>query len=414
MFFLSFFTSFFHVVSQNITSFVESYLLYYRMKPKGSVLMKNDIKIIFHIDLNAFFCSCAIIKEPYLKDKVFAVGGSAASRRGVISTSSYSARKLGIKSAMSINDALNIYPKLVLVPLDFNLYKKCSNQFFEFLRNYSDTILEGSIDEAYVDMTEKSKTMHPLEIAKGIQEGLLQRFQLPCSIGIGPTLFLAKMASDMQKPLGITVLRKRDIVSKLFPLPIKEMYGIGKKTYPRLEAIGIKTIGDFTKKENKETILSIMSEQSYLSYLDHIMGRSSDIIDPKKYAIPKSISNETTLNYMMDEQDAIFKIIKEILEHTHERLVSDELVTKTIGIRFKMDNFELMTRSQSLDEYTDDYDLILSVIESLFEKHYDGKPVRLVGVSLGSIIQKRDLKIDINLFNYEEMSKRLDKIYKNS
>jgi DNA polymerase-4 len=384
------------------------------MKPKGSVLMKNDVKIIFHIDLNAFFCSCAIIKEPYLKDKVFAVGGSATSRRGVISTSSYSARKLGIKSAMSINDALHIYPKLILVPLDFNLYKKYSNHFFEFLKNYSDTILEGSIDEAYVDMTEKSKTMHPLEIAKGIQEGLLLRFQLPCSIGIGPTLFLAKMASDMQKPMGITVLRKKDIVSKLFSLPIKEMYGIGKKTYPRLEAIGIKKIGDFTKKENKEAILNIMSEQSYLSYLDHIMGRSSDVIDTKKYAIPKSISNETTLNYAMDEKEPLFKIITEILEHTHERLVNEELVTKTIGIRLKTDEFISMTRSQTLDEYTDDYDTIYNVVESLFEKHYDQKPLRLVGVSLASIIQKRDLKIDINLFNYEEMSKRLEKIYKKS
>jgi DNA polymerase IV len=384
------------------------------MIPKGSVLLKNDVKIIFHIDLNAFFCSCAIIKEPYLKDKVFAVGGSATSRRGVISTSSYSARKLGIKSAMSINDALHIYPKLILVPLDFSLYKKYSNHFFDFLKNYSDTILEGSIDEAYVDMTEKSKTMHPLEIAKGIQEGLLQRFQLPCSIGIGPTLFLAKMASDMQKPLGITVLRKKDIVSKLFLLPIKDMYGIGKKTYPKLEAIGIKKIGDFTKKENKEAILNIMSEQSYLSYLDHIMGRSSDIIDTKKYAIPKSISNETTLNYSMDESEAIFKIMTEILEHTHERLVDDELVTKTIGIRLKTDEFVSITRSQTLDEYTDDYETIYNVVESLFEKHYDRKPIRLVGVSLGSIIQKRDLKIDINLFNYEEMSKRLEKIYKKS
>ncbi|MFA7055907.1 MAG: DNA polymerase IV, partial [Acholeplasmataceae bacterium] len=306
--------------------------------------MKNKVKIIFHIDLNAFFASCAVIKDPYLKDKAFVVGGSATFKRGVVSTASYEARKLGIHSAMNINDALRIYPKLIIIPTQFSLYHKYSNLFFQFLKRYSNIILAGSIDEAYVDMTEKSKDKHPLELAKEIQEGLLKEHQLPCSIGIAPTLFLAKMASDMKKPLGITVIRKKDIVEKLFPLPIKEMYGIGKKTYPKLESLGIHTIGDFTKKEFKNSILSIMSEQSYDSYLDHIMGRSSDIIDPKKYQIPQSISNETTLNYPMDQYDAILQILKDLLEQTHERLVKEELVAKTIGIKLRTSDFDTFSR----------------------------------------------------------------------
>ncbi|MDR4969231.1 MAG: hypothetical protein RG740_06400, partial [Acholeplasmataceae bacterium] len=189
--------------------------------------MKKDIKIIFHIDLNAFFASCAMIKDPYLKDKVFVVGGSSTSRRGVISTASYPARKLGIHSAMNINDALRIYPKLIIVPTEFNLYQKYSNLFFSYLKQFSNIILAGSIDEAYVDMTEASKNKHPLELAKQIQDGLMETHGLPCSIGIASTLFLAKMASDMLKPMGITVLRKKDIVHKLFSLPIQDMYGIG-------------------------------------------------------------------------------------------------------------------------------------------------------------------------------------------
>jgi DNA polymerase-4 len=378
---------------------------------KGRVLMKKDIKIIFHIDLNAFFASCAVIKEPYLKDKVFVVGGSSTSRRGVISTASYAARKLGIHSAMSIIDALSIYPKLVIVPLNFSLYHKYSQIFFNHLKKYSSIVLEGSIDEAYVDMTEASKTKHPLELAKEIQKTLLEEHQLPCSIGIASTLFLAKMASDMQKPLGITVLRKKDIVSKLFPLPIKDMYGIGKKTYPRLEAIGIQTIGDFTKKEHKNIILNVMSEQSYDAYLEHIMGHSSDVVDPKRYAIPKSISNETTLNYNMDSSDAIFKIMQELLEHTHERLTHEELVTKTVGIRLRTHEFETINRSTTFLEHTDDYYLIHEAIEHLFEIHYNQKPIRLIGVFFSQVILKRDLKKDINLFNYQELTKREEQLY---
>ena len=373
--------------------------------------MKKNVKIIFHIDLNAFFASCAAIKEPYLKDKAFVVGGSSTFRRGVVSTASYQARKMGIHSAMNINDAMRIHPKLIIVPLQFSLYQKYSKLFFNYLKQYSSIILEGSIDEAYVDMTKQAETKHPMELAKELQDGLMQAHQLPCSIGIASTLFLAKMGSDMKKPLGITVLRKSDIVGKLFPLPIREMYGIGKKTYPRLEAVGIETIGEFTKQENLEKIMSVMSESSYLSYLDHIMGRSSDLIDPKRYAIPKSISNETTLNYNMDNAESILKIIVELLESTHERLVKEELVAKTIGIKLRDSEFITINRSKTFDFHTDDYQSFYDAVESLFEENYDTQPIRLVGVFLNSVVLKKDLKEDYNLFTYQELTKREEKIY---
>jgi DNA polymerase-4 len=373
--------------------------------------MKKDIKIIFHIDLNQFFASCAIIKEPYLKDKVFVVGGNAAFRRGVISTASYQARKYGIKSGMNINDAFNLYPKLIVVPLNFSLYQKYSNLFFSFLKKYSNLVLEGSIDEAYIDMTELSKKRHPLEIAKDLQNGLYESYQLQSSIGIASTLFLAKMASDMKKPMGITVLRKKDIVNTLFPLPISDCYGIGKKTYPRLIALGIHTIGDFTKEINQEKILEIMSKQSYESYLDHIMGRSSDVIDPKRYQIPKSISNETTLNYNLDQVDVILKMLKELLEQTHDRLVKEELVTKTVGIKLKDDQFNTINRSYTFKTHTDDFDSLYQEMENLLEDNFKNQKIRLLGIFLNSVMLKKDLKIDYNLFNYQEFSKREIKIY---
>ena len=129
------------------------------------------------------------LKNHISRIRFFVVGGNPMTRRGVVSTASYPARKLGIHSAMAINDAFRIYPKLIIVPIQFNLYQKYSHLFFQYLRKYSSLVLEGSIDEAYVDMTELSETKHPLEIAKEIQEGLLKEYGLPCSIGIASTLF---------------------------------------------------------------------------------------------------------------------------------------------------------------------------------------------------------------------------------
>lgn len=368
--------------------------------------MKNEVKIIFHIDLNAFYCSCAIIKEPYLKGKVFVIGGSGVTRRGVISTASYKARRYGIGSAMTLTDAFDRYPKLVVVPSDFKLYRKYSKLFFDYLRTYADLVLPASIDEAYIDMTEQSKTKHPLEIAKEIQEGLMDLYQLPCSIGIAPTLFLAKMASDMKKPLGVTVIRKKDIVKKLFPLPIKEMHGIGKKTYPKLEQIGIKTIGDFTKKQYQEDILNIMSSSSYQGYISLIMGRSNDIVDPKKYSVHQSISNETTLNYVIDQSDIVLKVIDDLIDVTYQRLIKEEYVVKTVGIKFKYQDFKTTTRSFSFNDYHDDKSLIIEQIHELVETYYHQEPVRLIGVSFQQIMLKKDVKVDINLFNYQQFTHR--------
>lgn len=374
--------------------------------------MKKEVKIIFHIDLNAFFATCAIIKEPYLANKIFVVGGSAAMRKGVLSTASYKARELGIKSGMSIHEALNIYPQLLVVPLDFKLYHKQSMIFFNFLKKYSNLILKGSIDEAYVDMTELSKTRHPLEIAKEIQDTLYKEYKLPVSIGIGPTLFLAKMASELKKPLGITVIRRRDIEDKILPLSIKDMFGIGKKTAPLLVERGILTIGDFLKKENKSKILEIMKLPMYESYIEHILGYSSDVVDPKKYAIPKSVTNETTLNFPIDQTDLVINEIKEMFSIAYDRLISDELIAKGVTIKFKTKDFKLITRSQVLNDYTDERDILYHAIEELVEQHYKNEPVRLIGCGFYQVMQKRDLKIDYNLFTYDTMSKRENDLFR--
>ena len=186
----------------------------------------NNARVIFHIDMNAFFASCELIKRPYLKDKPFAIGVRYSSK-GVLSTSNYVARKYGVYSAMSVSMALKKCPNLIILDCDYNYYVECSKSFFRIIYEYTDKVEPASIDEAFIDVTDIN--MHPLEFAKLLQKRIYDECKLPSSIGIGPTLFLAKMASDMKKPMGITVVRIRDIAKKIFPLDLSDMFGIGKK-----------------------------------------------------------------------------------------------------------------------------------------------------------------------------------------
>ncbi|MBN3490214.1 DNA polymerase IV [Acholeplasma equirhinis] len=365
--------------------------------------MQKKVKIIFHIDMNAFYASCAMIKEPYLKHKVFVVGGQLSSNRGVISTASYKARKLGIKAAMGLAEALKIYPRLLVVPTDFNLYREKSELFMNLLSEYSNLMLPASIDEAYLDVTELVETRHPLEIAKEIQTRLYKDHQLPCSIGIAPTLFLAKMASDLKKPLGITVLRKRDVKKILYPLDVADIHGIGKQTYPKLHKLGIQTIGDFMNPDNYSKILTVMKPETYQVHRSDVLGESSNIIEPEKYSIPKSISSENTFNYDVLESSVILNEIFNQLKECVRRLNKHEMYAKTVSIKLKKaKDFSLITRSLTLDDYTDDFILFKDKIETLFETHFDGDPVRLAGAGLSNLLLKKDRKIPYNLFTYQK------------
>lgn len=379
--------------------------------------MKSSVRVIFHIDLNAFFASVEMIENPQLKHKVFAVGGGLSfNRGGILTTASYKARQYGIRSAMTISQALSLYPKLIVVPSRHGLYQQYSQKFIDYLRTYTPLVWQVSIDEAFMDVTD-IEGIHPLALAKQIQTQLVKLYQLPSSIGIAPTLFLAKMGSDMKKPMGITVIRKRDVKQKIYPLPIKDMYGLGKKTYPRLEKLGILTISDFVDMNNQAKVLSVISKKNYDSYLLDIHGLSSNKVDPTKYALPKSISNETTLSFDTDIESVIKDTLIAQLKDAYPRMVSDQLQTKTIGIRIRYHNFETTQKVKTIAQYTDNYTLIEDTIIELFEAFYNGKPVRLIGVSLNNLKLKSEITPPYDLFTYQKISENesteLSEIVKN-
>lgn len=369
--------------------------------------MSAKEKTIFHVDLNAFYASVEMILDPYLKRRVFAVGGSRFYfNGGVITTASYKARKYGIRSGMTINDALKKYPRLIVVPNNHAAYKKYSNIFINYLKTFTNQVLQASIDEAYLDVTDLVKDKDPYELAVFIQQQLYKEHQLPTSIGIGPTLFLAKMGSDYKKPMGITIVNKEDIKEKLYHLPVNRVFGIGKKTTERLLEINIKTIEQLMDYNNKNQIIETIGDNAYYSFQLDLLGQSSNYVDINKYAVPKSISNETTLSANIDIIDALYEILNELFEETYTRLIKEKLLCKNVFVKIRYDNFTTTTKTTTLADYEKDYHSLFYAIRDLFDAYYNGKPVRLIGLGFGGIIKEENFQEDRNLFNYEKLDKK--------
>ena len=372
--------------------------------------VKQSYKVIFHIDMNAFFCNVACIKNPELRGKAFAIGREN-STKGVISTASYEARKYGIHSALSQAEAIKLYPKLIIINSNYDDYVFYHKKFVDLIKGYTNLIEVASIDELYADMTEISKKKHPILLAKEIQERLLHEYKLPCSIGIAPTLYLAKMASDIKKPLGVTVIRIREIKKILYPLPVSDIFGIGKKTYPKLMEIGINTISDFMDLNNRDKIIKIVGEKIYNYAYESLSGNSSNIVDENRYSESKSISESTTYDVFKNDLDDLALEIRRMSRNVVNRIKKYNYYTNTITITLRDGNFNTITRQKRLDDYTDDLFDIQNIAISILEDNYDSnKQYRLLGVGLSNLISKYNIPKEHNLFTIMSKDEKEEEI----
>lgn len=338
-------------------------------------------KVIFHIDLNAFFANAEILRNSALEGQPIAVGGR--SKRGVICTASYEAREYGVKAAMPLYEALELCPNLIVLNSDIDYYKEVSNRFFNYLRKYTNLIEIASIDECYMDVTDIIKNYkRPLDLAWEIQTGLLKNYKLKCSIGVGPTKFLAKMASDMRKPLGITVLRRSDIPKKLWPLPIEEMYGIGKKSSKILKEKGINTIYDLVNPNNEMLAKSILKRQ-YLPLVNSARGYGSDKVIFSRTI--QSLSQSNTYNDDICDYQEICGKFKELAIKLSERCKHKRVTGNLISVSIRYYDFKNIVRSKNLDKSINDYETIYEQALQLFDDNYNGNPIRHLGITIGSL-----------------------------
>ena len=358
-------------------------------------------KIIVHIDLNAFFVRCEEIRDPSLEGKCVAIGHEG--RAGIVSTCSYEARKFGVHSGQAMFQAKKLCPHLIIKEVDWGYYAMMSKNFISFVRKYTSVVEQASVDECFADFSLALKgNNNPIEFFRKFQKDLYAKTKLKCSIGVAPTKFLAKMGSDYKKPNGLTIIRRKDLESVLYPIPIKDMFGIGKKTLPRLEAIGIKTIGDMKERMDYDDpqLMSLLGK-FYSEAKLWVNGYGSDKVYVDEWD-PKSIGRSSTFMHDTEDLDEIKDMFSRLSKEVSESAVKERKVAQTIQIVVKTTEFKTFNKSKRLNAPTNDAKTIYETAVELYTTNFKDLLVRLVGVTLQNLSDPRDVSIQMTLFDYEK------------
>ncbi|MBR2768480.1 MAG: DNA polymerase IV [Solobacterium sp.] len=358
-------------------------------------------RVYFHIDLNAFFASCEVLLDPGLKGKPIAVSGTT--RRSVLSTCSYEARAFGVHSAMPVEEAKRLCRELIIVEPHFHYYREVSEEFMKIVRSYTEEVEQASIDECYADMTEAiMKFEKPLDLAWTLQRRVRDELGVTCSIGVAPNLFLAKMASDMKKPNGITVLRLREVPAKLWPLPISDMRGVGAKSLPWMEELNIKTIGDLANWSDAESLRPVFGKNA-----EQMIRRANGYDDRRivKEWDSKSMGVSETFLEDITDYDELRGMFRTLSRTLSARLAKAKKAGRLVQIRIKYHDFSSADRSVHLSSPVWKADDLFVQAIGLFNGHWDNEPVRLIGISVSDFETKNSAGSQLSLFD-ESVSRR--------
>ncbi|WP_110114750.1 DNA polymerase IV [Bacillus sp. CGMCC 1.16541] len=357
-------------------------------------------KVILHIDANAFYASVEASENPELNSKPVAIAGNPKERRGIVVTCNYIARSKGVYAPMPLWEAKQKCPELVVLKPNFPLYRQVSKKMFDYLLKYSNVLEPASIDEGYLDITNCFQLGSPLEIAEQIQQTLLTELKIPVSIGIAPNKFLAKTASDMKKPLGITILRKRDVSHILWPLQVSKMHGIGAKTAEKLNQLGIETIEHLAKADEHRVkhVLGVKGK----TIIERANGIDHRLVNPNASSQFKSIGHSTTLPKNETDDRILLQTFNRLAQSVSQRMHQKKVVTQHIQITIRYSNFETITRSEKLPNSIDSKEELFNQAVRLFRKHWTGDPIRLLGITAAQVVRKKEAMKQLSLFTYEE------------
>ena len=338
------------------------------------------MRVILHVDLDAFFPSVEVREHPEFKDKAVVVGADPkeGKGRGVVSSASYEARKFGIRSAMPISRAWKLCPDCVYLKPHFDLYIPASNSIMYILKSHADKFEQGGIDEAYLDISSRVKDFDEAEeYAKRIMEEVLEKERLTCSIGVAPNKLVAKIASDFKKPYGLTVVKQEDVQSFLHPLAVRKIPGIGPKTEHALKDLNIETIRDLAS--TKPEMLARLFGSWGARLLELAKGiDDSEVVEEYE---TKSIGRDITFEKDADDEVQIFRVLDELAEEVHEDVITNGFKFKTITVRIRYQDFDTHTRSKSMLFPTNDLDILKNTAKRLIASFLRGnRKVRLIGV----------------------------------
>ena len=352
-------------------------------------------RVIVCVDLNAFYSSCEELRDQSLKGKSHAVIMTDQEKgkitKGVISTCSYEARNYGIKSAMTLSEALSLNPNLILVPVDINYYSQISKKVMGILEDFSNIIEKASIDEAFLDCTEKRGQVLPEEYAMNIKSAIKDRCGLSCSVGVTSTKASAKIAADYRKPNGLTVVYPYNLKKFLEPLDVGSVAGIGPKTQQKLREMGIETLGQLALTDVERLIQQFGVNGEWMWQVAN--GIDKEQVTPRGNHI--SISSETTLSSHTRDKNKIKAVLENLVDEIYERARSQNYLFRTVGIKLVRADFTIETRETTFQVFSETKLSIASEINPLLNKFTystEQPSVRKVGLKLSNLIRSYDFQ----------------------
>ncbi|AGN00730.1 DNA polymerase IV [Salinarchaeum sp. Harcht-Bsk1] len=360
----------------------------------------DEDRIVLHVDLDCFYAACERLREPKLAGKplVVGMGYEGGQPDGAVATASYEAREHGVESAQAISTALERLPRAAdhpdgieaesdgpdavgyYRPVDMAYYQEIAAEIKEILHNCAETVREVSIDEAYLDVTDRTEWSVVEGYARHVKQRIDREVGLTASVGVAPTMHAAKVASDHDKPDGLVVVEPGDVEAFLAPLPIDDLHGIGPVTASTLREHGIETVADLADAD-REWVHEQWGDRG-LELYERARGIDPRSVEPR--GRPKSLSRESSLGGAEDDFDAVEQRIRTLAEAVAERARSKEALYRTIGIKVVTPPFDVNTRAQSLPGPVDDPDLVETVAIDLLEEFEDATP-RKVGVRVSNL-----------------------------
>ena len=347
-------------------------------------------RIIFHIDMDAFYAAVEIQQRPELKGKPVIIGADpkGGKGRGVVSTASYEARHFGVHSALPISRAYRLCPQGIYLPPNMRLYVQVSHQIMDIFRQYTDRIEPISIDEAFLDMSNVIlPAEEPKHFAVLIKNQIKKETGLTASIGIAPNKFLAKVASDLNKPDGLTEVIRKQEKEFLAPLPIRKLWGVGIKTEIELKKLAISTIGDIQKMTRERLKKELGKHGEFLWEL--AQGIDDRPVEMERMA--KSVSQERTFETDVEDKSYLLRTLHQCAHRVAESLREDHLAGKTIQLKLRWKDFTTFTRQKTLSGSTDDSNTIYEIAKKLMEESgLLSQKIRLIGVGVSGLSSSAD------------------------
>lgn len=366
-------------------------------------------RVIFHVDVNSAFLSWEAVYrlkhlggKTDLRKQVSAVGGDMEMRHGIILAKSIPAKKYGIKTGETILEAQRKYPNLILVPPNYGLYERCSAAFIDILKAYSPYIEQYSIDEVFIDMTETTHLFHsPLEAAIKLKNEIKDVLGFTVNVGISENKLLAKMASDFQKPDQVHTLWKHEISNKMWPLPVSDLFFVGRATTKKLLALGIRSIGDLAKADPRLLKLHLKKHGEVVWGFANGIDISAVQSSPIKQ---KGYGNSTTIAFDVSDSATAKLVLLGLAETVGTRLREANMQAEIIAVGIKLYDLSYTGHQMTVNEPTNITNEIYKYSCRLFDQLWDGRPIRHLGIHTSRLRDRVDMR-QINMFDHTDYGK---------